>query len=44
VTSAALRARIPGIARQTIRVDVTVARIADAVRRLGRNELKPFND
>ena len=32
-----------GIARQTPRVSITVKRTADAKRRLGRSELKPFN-
>ena len=33
-----------GIARQTPRVNITVARSALAKRRLGRTELKPFSD
>ena len=44
VTSARAIAKIPGIARQTPRVSVTIRRTALAKRRLGRNELKPFSD
>ena len=33
-----------GIARQTPRVSITIRRTAFAVRRLGRDELKPFSD
>jgi hypothetical protein len=44
VTSAEATPRIPGIARQTPRVSLSVRRIALARRRLGRNELKQFTD
>jgi hypothetical protein len=44
VTSAVATPRRPGIARQTPRVSITVARTALAARRLGRKELKPFSD
>ncbi|CEJ13551.1 hypothetical protein BN1110_03872 [bacterium YEK0313] len=44
VTSAAAVARIPGIARQTPRVSLAVARIELALRPLGRRELKRFDD
>ena len=36
--------RVPGVARQTPRVSVTVKRTAFAKRPLGRRELKPFTD
>jgi len=35
---------IPGIARQTPRVSITVQRTAAAKRSLGRSELKPFSN
>ena len=44
VTSARAVARKRGIARQTPRVSITVARTASAKRRLGRRELKRFSD
>jgi hypothetical protein len=44
VASAEPVAREPGIARQTPRVTLTVRRTAVARRRLGRSELKRFND
>ena len=44
VTSAEALAKVPGIARQTPRVSVTVRRTALAERPLGRRELKPFTD
>lgn len=44
VTSARAIPRQPGIARQTPRVSITVARTAVAKRHLGRNELKRFCD
>jgi hypothetical protein len=44
VTSARAVAKKPGIARQTPRVSVTIKRTALVKRRLGRSELKPFND
>jgi hypothetical protein len=34
----------PGIERQTPRISITVDRIGPARRRLGRSELKPFDD
>ena len=43
VSSAEATPRRVGIERQTPRVSITVKRTADAKRRLGRNELKPFN-
>ena len=42
VMSAEGVARIPGVARQTPRVSVTIRRTAFAKRRLGRGELKVF--
>jgi hypothetical protein len=44
VSSAKAVARKPGIARQTPRVSIAVRRTALAKRRLGRSELKPFNN
>ena len=44
VTSARPVARKSGVARQTPRVSVTVARTASARRSLGRRELEPFCD
>ena len=44
VTSAAAVAKKRGIARQTLRVSVTVRRTARAKRPLGRSELKRFAD
>ncbi|HEY9344415.1 MAG TPA: hypothetical protein VIQ53_03835 [Inquilinus sp.] len=44
VTAAEAVARIPGIARQTPRMSVTIRRIAIATRPLGRSELKPLTD
>jgi len=44
VTSAEAVARIPGPARQTPRVSITVRRTALAGRSLGRSELKPFTN
>ena len=44
VTAAAPVARTPGVARQTPRVSITVARTARAKRRLGRRELRPFTN
>ena len=44
VTSAEPTARIPGIARQTPRVSITVKRTAFVKRRLGRSELKRFSN
>ena len=43
VSSAEATPRRVGIERQTPRVSITVKRTADAKRRLGRSELKPFN-
>lgn len=37
-------AKIPGVARQTPRVSVTIRRTALARRRLGRSELKPLTN
>jgi len=36
--------RTPGVERQTPRISITVDRIGPARRRLGRSELKPFDD
>ena len=44
VTSAEAIPNKPGVARQTPRVSITVARIALAQRRLGRSDLKRFAD
>jgi hypothetical protein len=44
VTSAEPVAKKRGVERQTPRVSVTIKRTALAKRRLGRSELKPFND
>ena len=44
VTSAKATPRKPGIERQTPRVSITVRRTARAKRRLGRGELRPFDD
>ena len=44
VTSACATPRRPGIARQTPRVSIAVKRTALARRRLGRAELKPFDE
>jgi hypothetical protein len=44
VTSANAIAKTSGVARQTPRVSITVARTALAKRRLGRRELKLFSD
>jgi len=44
VTSCEAVAKIPGIARQTPRVSVTVRRTALAKRQLGRSELKRFSN
>lgn len=44
VTSAEAVPRVPGVARQTPRVSITVRRTGVARRRLGRGELKPFSD
>jgi hypothetical protein len=44
VTSASAVPRIPGVARQTPRVNVVVRRTALAERQLGRRELRPFSD
>lgn len=44
VTAAEAVARIPGIARQTPRVTVSIRRTALAGRPLGRNELRPLTD
>ena len=44
VTSAETIAKIPGVARQTPRVSITIKRSALAKRRLGRSELKRFSD
>lgn len=43
VASAKAIRRKAGIARQTPRVSITVTRVALAKRRLGRADLKPFN-
>lgn len=43
VTAAEALAPRPGVARQTPRVSVAVARTASARRRLGRGELRAFN-
>lgn len=42
VTAAGAVAKISGIARQTPRVNLAIARTALAMRPLGRRELKPF--
>jgi hypothetical protein len=44
VTSAQAIARKRGVARQTPRVSITIKCTAHAKRRLGRSELRPFND
>jgi hypothetical protein len=44
VTSAQAVARKRGVARQTPRVSITIKCTARAKRRLGRSELRPFND
>jgi hypothetical protein len=44
VTSATATPRKPDVDRQTPRVSITVRRMAQANRRFGRNELKPFSD
>lgn len=44
VTEAKAVPRKAGVERQTPRVSITVRRTALAKRRLGRTELKPFND
>ena len=44
VTSAEAVARIPGPARQTPRVSITIRRTALARRPLGRSELRPLTD
>ena len=44
VTSAKAIAKKRGIARQTPRVSITMRRTTRAKRRLGRSELKPFNN
>lgn len=44
VTAAEAVAKVPGIARQTPRVSVTIRRTALAKRPLGRRELKPLTD
>jgi hypothetical protein len=44
VTSAQAIPRKGGVARQTPRVSITIDRTARAKRRLGRNELRPFDD
>ncbi|WP_342240278.1 hypothetical protein [Inquilinus sp. OTU3971] len=44
VTAAEVVAKVPGIARQTPRVSVTIRRTALARRKLGRSELKPLTD
>lgn len=41
VTAARPVPRVPGVARQTPRVDIEVRRVAAVARRLGRRELKP---
>ena len=44
VASAEAVPRMPGVARQTPRVSITVTRMKLAKRRLGRNELRHFSD
>lgn len=44
VTSAHAVEKIPGIARQTPRVSITIRRTALVKQRLGRAELKPFSN
>jgi hypothetical protein len=44
VTSAEAIAKKPGIARQTLRVSLTIRRTALAKRPLGRSEIKRFTD
>ena len=44
ITAADAVPRRPGIARQTPRVSLTIRRTAIATRRLGRGELRPFDD
>ncbi|WP_454882728.1 hypothetical protein [Sphingomonas oryzagri] len=43
VTAAAAVARTPSVERQTPRMDVTIAMVVPAIRRLGRRELKEFD-
>ena len=44
VSCAESLAPVPGLARQTPRVSITVTHVARAKRPLGRRELKPFKD
>lgn len=44
VIAAKAVAKTPGVDRQTPRVSITIRRTARAKRRLGRAEMKPFND
>jgi hypothetical protein len=44
VTSTSAVAKMPGIARQTPRVNISIRILARAKRALGRNELKHFDD
>ncbi len=44
VTAAQALPRVPGIARQTPRVNLAIRRTAPALRPLGRRELRPFID
>ncbi|WP_245468104.1 MULTISPECIES: hypothetical protein [unclassified Mesorhizobium] len=44
VTSSEAIPRTPGLERQTPRVSISIHRTATAAKRMGRNELKPFND
>jgi hypothetical protein len=44
VISATATPRKPDVDRQTLRASITVRRTAQANRRLGRHELKPFSD
>lgn len=44
VTSSEAAPRTPGLERQTPRVSISIRRTATAAKRMGRNELKPFND
>ncbi|TGP26750.1 MULTISPECIES: hypothetical protein [unclassified Mesorhizobium] len=44
VTSSEAILRTPGLERQTPRVSISIHRTATAAKRMGRNELKPFDD
>lgn len=44
VTSAQAVAKVPGVARQTPRVSITIRKTGRATKRLGRAELRRFSD